>query len=184
MFLISHEIPLKLKCNFILLECRIFILWIWILFSLGGCSFLPPQESHIKVPVEKVFHAKFDHVWRATQLALKSYPIKQSHIDRGLITTDFIKGPHIWSPPYVKKEPSQGLRSQLKVKLSRGQAQGHPVTRVTIFKALSIKRDFFSDNETISSDGMEESALLYRIERELKIDKALERLQKRSVTPH
>jgi hypothetical protein len=60
---------------------------------------------------------------------------------------------------------------------AKGKTEGRESTRVTIDKRMEILRDFFSEPETIESDGLEEKMIFYRIERELIIQDALKRAQ-------
>jgi hypothetical protein len=50
---------------------------------------------------------------------------------------------------------------------------------VTIRKEIVLNRDFFAQPESKPSDGMEEDIILYRVARELSIDKALKRFQEK-----
>ena len=145
----------------------------------GGCA-LPPSSGGDQGPREKVFYAKLDHVWRAAQLVLQKYPMQVIDMDKGLLKTAFIKGDDIWVAPHKKNiKLGNGLRYQLRVRIVEGHVRGYVATKVTVHKEISLKRDFFSAAELIPSDGLEEVAILYRIGRELQIDKALERVQKK-----
>ena len=48
-------------------------------------------------------------------------------------------------------------------------------TKVSILKEVRMQRDFFSDPTELVSDGYEEKQLLYRIAREIHIEKILKR---------
>ena len=113
-------------------------------------------------------------------MALQKYPIQVSDMDKGILETNVIKGHHIWRPPHDMRRWGSGLRCKLKVQIIKGEINGRTAIKVSIHKELTLKRDFFSDVESIPSDGLEEASILYRIDRELQIDKALERFQQRS----
>ena len=152
-----------------------------ILFSLvSGCTLLsgnrePPPEFK---PREQIYYASFDQVWRATQLALQKYPIRVNNMDLGVLETDNIKGYKVWMPPH-RKSSSGGLSYKLNVRVVRGAVEGRGSVRVTVMKDLEKKRDFFAATQKLPSDGLEEKSILYRIRRELLIDKALQRAQKK-----
>ena len=129
-------------------------------------------------PREQVYFASFNQVWRATQLALQKYPIRVNNLDLGILETDAIKGNKVWAPPH-RKRTSGGLSSWLSVRVVRGFSDGHPSVRVTLIKKLEKKKDFFSNTKKLPSDGLEEKSIFYRIRRELLIDRALERAQKK-----
>ena len=148
---------------------------------MGGCALLsPPSQSSFQGPRETVFYAKFDHVWRAVGLTLQKYPLQSSDVDKGLLETGPIKGNEAWVSPHEEKKERGGLSYRLRVQVTEGHIKGYLATKVSIDKEITLKRDFFSGEETIPSDGLEELALLYRIGRELQIDKALEKIQKQS----
>jgi len=58
---------------------------------------------------------------------------------------------------------------------AKGKTDGRESTRITIEKKIEVFRDFISETQIIPSDGLEEMALFYRIERELVIAQALKR---------
>lgn len=142
-----------------------------------GCASSP--EAQLKIgPKEKVYHQEFDQVWRATQIALAQYPIRINNMDRGLLETEVIKGYDVWTPPYNPDLKTGGLRYKLIVRVIKGNLKGKPAIKVSIFKNMSIQKDFFSKEKDLPSDGLEEISLLYRIQRELKLENALIRLSK------
>lgn len=137
-----------------------------------------PRKS-AKLIHQKIFYFSYDNVWRAAQLALK-YPIAVNNMDHGLLETDYIKGDDGFVPPGMEKIPSSGIRYKISMTLAKGRVEGREGVRVTINKTIEKKRDFFSDAETLYTDGLEEKVLFYRMERELIIDEALKRAAKTS----
>lgn len=128
---------------------------------------------------QRIYYFPYDNVWRAAQLALK-YPIAVNNMDHGLLETDFIKGDDGFVPPGMEKAPSSGIRYKISMTLAKGRVEGREGVRVTINKTIEKKRDFFSDAETLYTDGLEERVLFYRMERELIIDEALKKAAKSS----
>ena len=143
-----------------------------------GCSLFdkrPSANSQMaKITKQRVFFANYDSVWRAAHSVIK-YPIAQENQDTGMIETDYIKGVDGWLPPDVDKAPSSGIRYKLIFTFAKGSADGRESVRVTIDKKMQIMRDFFSEPESIGSDGLEEKILFYRMEREILINEALKR---------
>jgi len=127
-----------------------------------------------------MYYGSFDQVWRATQLALQNYPMKINNMDLGVIETEQIKGYKVWMPPYKSEQSSGGLAYSLNVRLIKGKTQGRDVVKVSILKETQIQKDFFSEPVRMPSDGLEEKAVLYRIGRELLIEKALEKAQEKA----
>lgn len=89
--------------------------------------------------------------------------------------TEYIKGLDGWLAPGEQRSPSSGIRYKLAITFAKGKADGRESTRVTIDKKMEILRDFFSEPESLESDGLEEKIIFYRIERELIISEALKR---------
>lgn len=143
----------------------------------SGCGLLPKWEPEGETgPVSKVFKVKYDKAWDATQKVLAKYPIEVNNIDLGLLKTDTIKAYSVWRPPNAK-ELSGGYRYKLTVRLIKGK---HNSTKVTVSKEITLKKDFFANEKTLPTDGLEEKVILYRIHRELKIKRAIDKLQSKS----
>lgn len=154
-----------------------FCLWCLVL-SLCGCS-LFAEKGELPTsfgPREQIFYGDVDQVWRATQIAFSKYPIRINNLDLGILETDVSTGYKVWTPPH-KPSVSGGLSSKLSVRVVKGLVENRSAIRVTVQKESELKRDFFAETQKLPSDGLEEKALLYRIGRELQIDKALKKAQ-------
>lgn len=146
-----------------------------------GCSSEPITTRSDRVvqkfSFQKIFFFPYDSVWRAAQLALK-YPISVNNMDNGVLESDWVRGIDGFIPPHLEKDPSPGVRYKLQLSLVKGRTDKRESVRVTIVKKIQKQRDFFSDPESIESDGLEEKLLFYRMERELVIEEALKKSQK------
>lgn len=149
--------------------------------SLTGCALFEERKGPETAfgPRDQIFNATFEEVWRAANLVLQPYPLRISNMDQGVLETDTIHGYKIWTPPYKPEAAGPGKSYKLAVKLLRGNFSGRNAIKVSISKDASIQQDFFSDPRPTPSDGMEEKSLLYRISREIQIERALSRAQKR-----
>lgn len=141
---------------------------------LVGCS----SSSQLDVPrtFEREYGANFDETWRAVQQSIISYPLKINNMELGQVQTTSIRGNTQFKPPHEARIKSGGHRYNLSInvlKISQG------VTRVSILKDVNVFRDFVSRPETRGSDGLEENMILYRIGRELEIEKVLLRDSKK-----
>lgn len=106
-------------------------------------------------------------------MAVIKYSMAQNNQDTGYIETEYIKGSDGWLPPEVERKPSSGIKYKLILTFTRGKIEGRESTRVSLQKKIEVQRDFFSEPESLNSDGLEEKILFYRIERELLISEAL-----------
>lgn len=129
-------------------------------------------------PREQVYYGSYDTVWRAAQIALQSYPMRINNMDSGVIETEGIRGYKAWTPPYNPNATSGGLNYVLNVRLIKGSTDGRESIKVSILKSIELNPDFFADVKKMPSDGLEEKVILYRISRELQIEKVLEKAQK------
>jgi len=119
---------------------------------------------------ETVFRGSMDHVWMAAEKALANYPISESNRDSGVLKTDFLRGSQCWQSPTKTDKYSAGVRCSLSLQLIK---MPHNGVRVRVNKSLQLIRDFISEPENIPNDGMEEMSILYRIDRELTIEKEI-----------
>lgn len=123
---------------------------------------------------DRTYTASVENVWKAAQKSLK-YPIAIDNMENGILETDWIKGEDAFVPAHETNQPSSGVRSKITVRVLRGKKQGKDATRVTVTKQIERQRDFFDDGENLDTDGWEEKIILYRIDRELAIDRALDK---------
>ncbi len=149
-----------------------------IVFALSACAILEPQANKMKqsrqTTPQRVYYANFDQVWRAAHTVIR-YTIANENQETGHLETEYVKAVDGWLPPESDKKPSAGLRYKLVVSFSKGKVDSRDSTRVTIEKRIEVLRDFFSEPETLTSDGLEEKILFYRFERELLITEALKK---------
>lgn len=149
------------------------------LLFLSGCGILSPAAESPDQIIEKASHQKiflapYDQVWKAAHTALK-YTIASENQDFGTIETDFVKAVDGWTPPYKKKPDYPSARYKLNFTFAKGETKGKESTRVTIEKRIEVFKNIISDTESIASDGTEEKAIFYRMERELIIGRAIEK---------
>lgn len=148
-------------------------------FLVSGCALIdkPPETGQRlikKSSQQRIFFAPFDQVWRSAHTVLK-YTIATENPDTGVIETEFIKGVDGWLPPDRVKPPNTGLRYKIVLIMAKGKTDGRESTRITIEKRVEVLRDFFSEPENFESDGLEETVIFYRIERELLVAEALKK---------
>lgn len=122
----------------------------------------------------KVFPYNYESVWRAAQLTLK-YPIAVNNMENGVLETEWVRGIDGFLAPGASREPSAGIRYKISLMLVKGKLDGKQSVRMTIAKKMERQKDFFSDVDTLVSDGLEEKVLFYRIEREILIEEALKK---------
>ena len=119
---------------------------------------------------------KIENVWKAVQLTMAAYPIKVNDQDSGIMETDQIKGDMIWKPVGTDVRVSGGYHYSLVISAKKITGlEGSPSIRISVTKKIEKQADFFAPIEAKASDGSEEAAILYRIRRELQMDRILMR---------
>ncbi len=153
---------------------------------LTSCALFEKEERTIidgleDPPYQRLYQNEYEKVWRAVQISLSNYPIAVNNMDAGILETDFIKADQGWLAPEQPAVPPGGRKYKINVLVARGVTpnSSEPVVRVRITKKLVVQRDFFSDLKDLESDGLEEHIILYRIQREVEIDKGLEKAYQR-----
>jgi len=107
---------------------------------------------------------------------MNHYPIRVNNIETGALETEVIRGDTGWKQPHEARVTNPGLRYQILLKLVRGRTTGDSQsTEVSIEKRISLEKNFFAEGKRLPSDGLEEESILYRIDRELTIESALDR---------
>lgn len=157
-----------------------FILTLFLGAALTGCSSSEKKvEAGVPTPAEDVFYAEPEAVDRAISQVMVKYPQKIANLEAGVLETDYIKGDARFQPPHKKVTFGSGYRYRILIRTVKGKTNGKSAIKVQVLKKVEQHRDFFADPENLKSDLLEEKAILYRIGRELKIDKALNRLSQK-----
>ena len=125
-------------------------------------------------PVVDVYNAKYEEVEAALKRAMVRYPQRVDNTESGIFETDYVKGDARFRAPHVEGDDyTSGYRYRIIVRLVRGNKDGRSAVKVVVLKQIELARDFFANSETVLSDGFEERVILYRINREIKIERAL-----------
>ncbi|MBT4761709.1 MAG: hypothetical protein HOO06_08445 [Bdellovibrionaceae bacterium] len=151
------------------------LLSLLLLVSLG-CA----NESQYLTPTYKpqsdFFYSDYDRVWRATQIALGPYPLKVNNLDAGEIETASISKDNVFQKAHKKYNANVATKYFLKVNLIKGKANGKSVVKVIVKKQKHHNTNFFAGKKALPTDGIEEQMVLYRIKRELQVEKILDKI--------
>jgi hypothetical protein len=143
------------------------------LILLTACSTGPQNITASNF--EREYRATFEETWRAVQQSIIAYPLKVNNMDVGQIQTTAVRGSTQFKPPSLIKTNVGGQRYTLTINVLK---EGPKLTKVTIIKDMVLHRDFISSPESQDSDGLEESVILYRIGREIDVEKIILRASK------
>lgn len=151
--------------------------------TLAGCQTASDRlAKRLKVgePVVDVYNAKYEDVETALKLALSRYPARVDNTESGIYETDYVKGDARFKPPQSSEDDyTSGYRYRIIIRLVRGNKEGRNAVKVVVLKQIELARDFFATSETVASDGLEEKVILYRIGRELRIRRAIQKFNQK-----
>ncbi len=106
-------------------------------------------------------------------LALEDYPIEVENNETGRLKTESIQTGTIWKPSFTDKPGDSASKYTIHIKLIKGRIDSVPVVKALVLKKIFVQKGFMNVPERQASDGMEERAVLYRIFREISIEKAI-----------
>lgn len=148
-----------------------------ILLIFVGCTSIKAPEQEILSPVSRLFYADYNTVWKAMVLALEKYPIAAENKEKGFIKTAEIKGESLWQLPFqIKTLPR--LKYTLHIQFIKGMRKKQAIVQVSVLKQITSQKGFIHNPERIPSTGLEEKNILYRIFREININRSIERYNK------
>lgn len=124
----------------------------------------------------KAFAGDFDTVWKGLLISLSKYPLNKNDQESGEIVTSKVKAGEIYKA--YNEEPNFKEHYQLFINVEKITIQGRKAIKVKIEKKAYIKGDFINKERALESSGIEESVLLYRTFREVKIDRKVAKLYK------
>lgn len=148
----------------------------------ASCTYYPEKESaknyKTDEPFTKTFYGNYTDVWTAVGKAMGNY--RTTVMDREAGYIESVEKPFDdgWISPNVTNIPPSGRRYKLIVRILRGENRGRKAVSVSVKKVIKNRVDFFSQDKEEASDGLEEQSILYRVEREYKIAKGIDKYYK------
>ena len=143
---------------------------IWISFVLSfGCSSLASAKTY-----STAFNTSYKRVWKSTLISLSKYPLDKNDKASGELITSTIHSDEVFKPYSQKVRSNQQYK--LFINVERRKINGRKAIVVKVEKKPLLKGDFLNDDKQLVSSGVEESVLLYRIAREVKIDRIVEKI--------
>ncbi|HRK08279.1 MAG TPA: hypothetical protein PLZ57_10955 [Pseudobdellovibrionaceae bacterium] len=144
----------------------------------SGCTTATEQIAKRETPprpYSRLFNASYEEVEIALKQAMLRYSHKVDNTEAGIFETDFVRGDARFIAPHKTEKYPPGYRYRLIVRLVRGRKGSKETIKVQITKRPEIQRDFFTTPQETTTDGFEEQMILYRIYRELILNRAVAR---------
>lgn len=158
---------------------------IYLLIGLLALSSCASYEKFRQVTEEleipsKVFRADFNQTWQAVIQVMRKYDIAQQNQEAGFIKTRFMDNTleKNFTDSFGSSDAVKAAKFKLIINVVKGYRSSREVTKVTIYKRQLVEQDFLQGWKEVTTDGIQERTLLYRIERLIAIDNKLREIDK------
>jgi hypothetical protein len=155
---------------------------ILLLLAITGCA---SYEKFRQVTEElempsKIFKADFNQTWQAVIQVMKKYDIAQQNQEAGYIKTRWMDNTIEvnFTDSFGSNDAVKAARFKLVVNVVKGYRSSSEVSKVTIYKRQLVEQDFLQGWKELTTDGIQEQTLLYRIGRLIDTDNKLKEIDK------
>ncbi|MFP5387293.1 MAG: hypothetical protein ACLGHN_14540 [Bacteriovoracia bacterium] len=159
-----------------------FYLLITSLLFLSGCAsyekFRQVTEE-LEIP-SRIYKADYNQTWQAVISVMRKFDIAQQNQEAGFIKTRWMDNTLEvnFADAFGSSDAVKAAKYKVVVNVVKGFRSGREVTKVTIYKRQLVEQDFLQGWKEISTDGIVEKTLLYRIQRLIAIDNKLKEIDK------
>ncbi len=140
------------------------------------------QFKHVTTELEipyKIFPNEFSQTFHAVLQVMKKYDLTQRRPDTGVVKTAWIPNTlqMNFNDSFSGRNSVKAAKFKIIVNITKGVRRNREVSKVTIFKRQMVEQDVLQGWKVISSDGIQEKVILYRIARLLNIDSKLKKIE-------
>lgn len=135
--------------------------------------------EELEIP-SKIYRADFNQTWQAVIQVMRKFDIAQQNQEAGFIKTRFMDNTLEvnFADSFGSSDAVKAAKFKLIVNVVKGFRASREVTKVTIYKRQLVEQDFLQGWKEVSTDGIMEKTLLYRIERLIATDNKLKEIDK------
>lgn len=135
--------------------------------------------EELEIPA-RVYKADYNQTWQAVISVMRKYDIAQQNQEAGFIKTRWMDNTLEvnFTDAFGSSEAVKAAKFKVVVNVVKGFRTGREVTKVTIYKRQLVEQDFLQGWKEITTDGILEKTLLYRIQRLIAIDNKLKEIDK------
>lgn len=149
--------------------------------TLTGCASYKEfayLTEEFEIP-SKLFKFGYAETWQAVGKVMQKYDLAVQDQESGVFKTR-------WQPNTLEvnftdsfgdKDAVKAAKFKLVVNVIKGYRGSREVAKVTVFKRQLVEKDFLTGWKVVRSDGILEKSILYRIERNLKIESRLKKIE-------
>lgn len=155
---------------------------LFLILAMTGCAsyekFRQVTEE-LEIP-SKVFRADYNQTWQAVIQVMKRFDIAQQNQEAGYIKTRWMDNTLEvnFTDSFGSSDAVKAARFKLVVNVVKGYRVSQEVTKVTIYKRQLVEQDFLQGWKEVSTDGISEQTMLYRIGRLIENDNKLKEIDK------
>lgn len=151
------------------------------LFFSGCASYEKFRQvtEELEIPT-KVYRADYNQTWQAVIQVMRKFDIAQQNQEAGFIKTRWMDNTLEvnFTDSFGSSDAVKAAKFKLVVNVVKGFRAAREVTKVTIYKRQLIEQDFLQGWKEVTTDGIAEKTLLYRIERLIATDNKLKEIDK------
>jgi hypothetical protein len=157
------------------------LLYFTLLLNSGCASYEKFRQitEENEVP-SKILNADYNQTWQAVIQVMKKYDISQQNQEAGYIKTRWMDNTLEvnFADSFGSSDAVKAAKFKLVINVVKGYRASREVSKVTIFKRQLVEQDFLQGWKELTSDGITESTLLYRINRIIEIDNKIREIDK------
>ena len=135
--------------------------------------------EEMEIP-SKVFRSNYNQTWQAVIQLMKKYDIAQQNQESGYIKTRWMDNTLQvnFTDSFGSNDKVKAAKFKLINNVSKGFSYGLEVSKVTIYKRQLIEQDFLQGWKEVTTDGIQEKVLLYRVSTLIDNDNKLKAIDK------
>jgi hypothetical protein len=128
----------------------------------------------------RIYKADFNQTWQAVIQVMRKYDIAQQNQEAGFIKTRWMDNTLEvnFADSFGSSDSVKAAKYKLIVNVVKGFRASREVTKVTIYKRQLMEQDFLQGWKEVTTDGIAEKTLLYRVERLIAMDNKLKEIDR------
>jgi len=128
----------------------------------------------------KVFKADYNQTWQAVITVMRKFDIAQQNQEAGFIKSRWMDNTLEinFADSFGTSDAVKAAKYKLVLNVVKGFRASREVTKVTVYKRQLVEQDYLQGWKEVTTDGIVEKTLLYRIGRLIATDNKLKEIDK------
>ncbi len=128
----------------------------------------------------KVFKADYNQTWQAVITVMRKFDIAQQNQEAGFIKSRWMDNTLEinFADSFGTSDSVKAAKYKLVLNVVKGFRASREVTKVTVYKRQLVEQDYLQGWKEVTTDGIVEKTLLYRIGRLIATDNKLKEIDK------